>query len=292
MKRPRRQTGPERLYREFAEPALPGLELLGRYDYRQARREGLHVHRHPGCIEICYLERGRQLYSLGAQRFVMEGGDVFLTFPDEPHSTGGQPEEKGVLYWLIVRLDPPGASFLHLPAGEAASLRQALLGLPARLFRGDAALRDDLDAAIAACLAQADPLRTLRLRTAISSFLLGVAACGQAAARPRHSPPIAAALACGEARPGRQLAVSDLAAAAGLSLSRFKTRFKQELGVPPGEYLTRRRVELAKTRLAQRRIGITALAFELGFSSSQYFATVFRRYTGCSPSAWRRRAKG
>lgn len=34
---------------------------------------------------------------------------------------------------------------------------------------------------------------------------------------------------------------------------------------------------------------VTDIAFDVGFSSSQYFATVFRRYTALAPEAWRRR---
>jgi len=34
------------------------------------------------------------------------------------------------------------------------------------------------------------------------------------------------------------------------------------------------------------------VAHELGFSSSQYFATVFRRFTGLTPTQYRARVRG
>jgi|GEM_PF-1865311 len=47
-------------------------------------------------------------------------------------------------------------------------------------------------------------------------------------------------------------------------------------------------VSAACSRLASPRSIITTVAHELGFSSSQYFVTVFRRFTGTTPSAYQR----
>jgi AraC-like DNA-binding protein len=44
--------------------------------------------------------------------------------------------------------------------------------------------------------------------------------------------------------------------------------------------------------LAQPGCRVTTLAHTLGFSSSQYFATVFRRFTGLTPSAYQVRTVG
>lgn len=56
-------------------------------------------------------------------------------------------------------------------------------------------------------------------------------------------------------------------------------------------YRTRARIAGAKTRLLDGDAPITAIAFDLGFPGSQYFATAFRRYTGASPREYRRRAR-
>jgi AraC-like DNA-binding protein len=79
--------------------------------------------------------------------------------------------------------------------------------------------------------------------------------------------------------------VPRLAEVARLSESRFKTRFKRELGVPPAEFWLRQKIEKATLLLKSK--SVTEVAHELGFSSSQYFATVFKRYTLCSPSRFR-----
>ena len=74
-----------------------------------------------------------------------------------------------------------------------------------------------------------------------------------------------------------------MAEVAGLSVSHFKARFRRETGLPPREFILREKIRLAREALGKGHGTVTDIAFELGFSSSQYFATVFKRYTGQSP---------
>jgi AraC-like DNA-binding protein len=46
-------------------------------------------------------------------------------------------------------------------------------------------------------------------------------------------------------------------------------------------------MEQAKQRLAHTDLAITRLALDLGFNTSQHFASAFKRATGLTPSAWR-----
>jgi AraC-like DNA-binding protein len=86
------------------------------------------------------------------------------------------------------------------------------------------------------------------------------------------------------------IAIPKLAKVAGLSVSRFRERFFDEVGFSPSSYVCRCRVEQAKRHLRQNSIPVTAIAHELGFSSSQYFATVFKRMEGLTPLEFRNRA--
>jgi AraC-like DNA-binding protein len=80
----------------------------------------------------------------------------------------------------------------------------------------------------------------------------------------------------------------ELAAIARLSPARFHVHFKQVTGSSPRDYWLRLRVERAAQRLQRApELTVTQVAHELGFSSSQYFATVFRRYLGTSPLTYR-----
>jgi len=101
--------------------------------------------------------------------------------------------------------------------------------------------------------------------------------------KPGISPPISTLLRHIEAHVQETLPVGALATRVGLSVPRFKARFKNEVGIPPAEYVLRRKIDAAKRLLATPGTTVTDVSFALNFSSSQYFATVVRRYLGCPP---------
>jgi AraC-like DNA-binding protein len=80
-----------------------------------------------------------------------------------------------------------------------------------------------------------------------------------------------------------KLTVDVLSSIAELSPSRFKALFKEILGIPPAEYALRLRIEEARRRLAAGDATVTGVALDLGFSSSQYFASSFKRLTRMTP---------
>ena len=79
-----------------------------------------------------------------------------------------------------------------------------------------------------------------------------------------------------------------VAGLSGYSLSRFKTRFREETGQTPALYITALRVERAKLELERTDQSVTDIAFNLGWSSGNYFCTVFKKLTGVSPLTYRR----
>jgi AraC-like DNA-binding protein len=85
-------------------------------------------------------------------------------------------------------------------------------------------------------------------------------------------------------------ALESMAEQCGLGRSRF-THYCYELtNMPPLEYLNRCRIERACRLLStHHEKTVTDVAFECRFSSSQYFATVFRRQVGIAPNLFRKR---
>ena len=79
---------------------------------------------------------------------------------------------------------------------------------------------------------------------------------------------------------------NDIASHVGLSERHLDRCFHQSLGISPITYLNRYRVNQARALLETQKIGITAVAMEVGFSSSGYFARVFRDEMGVSPRAY------
>jgi signal transduction histidine kinase/DNA-binding LacI/PurR family transcriptional regulator/AraC-like DNA-binding protein/CheY-like chemotaxis protein len=78
----------------------------------------------------------------------------------------------------------------------------------------------------------------------------------------------------------------DVATHVGLSERHLTRCFHQEVGITPITYLNRYRVKQAKVLLDTGEKGITEIAMNVGFSSSSYFARVFREQVGVSPRAY------
>lgn len=81
--------------------------------------------------------------------------------------------------------------------------------------------------------------------------------------------------------------VEELSRQLGVSKCHLVRCFSAEMGVSPGKYLTRTRIEAAKLLLLEREYSLEMIAGLCGFSSATYLCRVFKRETGMTPAAWR-----
>ncbi len=81
--------------------------------------------------------------------------------------------------------------------------------------------------------------------------------------------------------------ISQLAAECGLSSSHFTRAFKHTTGLAPHNWLTRKRVERARTLLAETDMAQTDIALACGFADQSHFCRVFARLENQSPGRWR-----
>src|SRR5262249_52672068 len=155
-----------------------------------------------------------------------------------------------------------------------------LASLPRRHFAGSPAMRPVLENVLLLAAQSSGTLQRLSIRNYLLRFLLDVLACAEVHQR-SHPSNVIAQIADGiRSQPEKDYDLEELAARAQLSLSRFKVRFKSEMGIPPRDFILRAKVDAARDRLSNSKECVTDIAFNLGFSSSQYFATVFKRYSG------------
>jgi AraC family transcriptional regulator len=113
-------------------------------------------------------------------------------------------------------------------------------------------------------------------------------------ARPARSPRAAmparklkVVLAYIEDNLGRDLSLSEIAQAAGVSTSHFKTLFRKAMGIPPHQYVIRRRVERAAAQLRMGDLPIGQIALENGFCHQSHLALHLRRVLGVTPQVIR-----
>ena len=81
--------------------------------------------------------------------------------------------------------------------------------------------------------------------------------------------------------------VEELSERLGVSKSHLVRMFTAALGIPPGRYLTKVRVEAAMRLLLHREYTLDVIASLCGFSGANYLCRVFKKETGHSPAQWR-----
>jgi AraC family transcriptional regulator len=85
-----------------------------------------------------------------------------------------------------------------------------------------------------------------------------------------------------------QIPLATLARLVRLSPYYFCRAFKQSLGMPPHRYHNSRRIEHAKTLLAQPELSVTEIGLTVGFSETSSFTAAFRKATGQTPTGYHR----
>lgn len=88
--------------------------------------------------------------------------------------------------------------------------------------------------------------------------------------------------------PAHRWTLQALAARTGMSRSSFAQKFKETVGEPPMEYLTRWRMLLAADRLVNSGDPVSVIALSLGYESESAFSTAFKRVMGSSPRQYGR----
>ena len=142
------------------------------------------------------------------------------------------------------------------------------------------------------CAHPAGRLPLARLRAWTCEILLESAAQLNATTKSEPDDVVQAAEACLRNRLDEKVRMSEVARALGVTRARLFEQFKRGAGLTPNDFLLRARVEKARELMADRRKSVTEIAFAVGFSSSQYFSTVFRRYTGKTPGEYRQSLAG
>ena len=84
------------------------------------------------------------------------------------------------------------------------------------------------------------------------------------------------------------LSLEEVAAVSGFSKFHFTRIFKQYMNMTFYEYLNSKRVKRAEELLYDKKMSITDVAMNSGFSSLSAFNRTFKTVKACSPSDYRR----
>lgn len=279
---------------------LPEVRTMGYWDAVRDQRWGLDWHRNEG-VEITYLARGSVGFAVGDHETELKAGDLTITRPWQPHRVGSPDVTASKLYWLILDVGIRRPNQIWKWPGWLLWSNQLRDQLTQNLSQNEqpvwhaspeiASYFEQLGDYIQA---GGSDLEGGRLKLYINGLLISLAEMlmeNQPVLDPSLSSSertVAVFLADLPNRCDEQWTLDGMSHACGLRRSRFIHYCKQITNMPPIEYLNWCRVKRAQELLSQvPPPTITQVAMSCGFTTSQYFSTVFRQSVGCTPRDFR-----
>ncbi len=259
---------------------IPGLRTLGQHNISTAISP-LPPHIHKNCFEITYIANGTISFFINEAEYKISGGDVFISYPDEVHSTNHLPLSVGSVYWFQLDISDP-AGFLYLQPEWAQALIDGLKNIKAHVVKTNKKQMEQLTQQIFHLSRYTD--RKFELCSYLVCFLHKlVEFSGET--QFQLTPDIGKAVDYILDHLTESISLEFIASLCLLSTSQFKQKFKNQIGVSPREFINFRKIELAKSYLESGK-SVTDTAMELSFNSSSYFCCVFKRYTSYTPKEY------
>lgn len=256
---------------------VPGVHTLAHYIMKDSI-PSLGWHYHENSFEFTVSIKGAFSFSTDTSTYRFSGGDVFISFPNEVHGTNDIPISLGELYWFQLDISNP-QNFLFLEEGAARRIIGKLKSLPHHVVQADT---KEIQPLIRQAFDQAQRNAEPELIASYLLLFLHLVLLSSENEKIALSPDI-----------GRTLnyildhitAEHSLEELANLSCSQYKQKFKKQLGISPRRFINQQKVEHAKALLLEG-MSVTDTAMLLGFTTSSYFSTVFKKYTLYTPSQW------
>lgn len=269
---------------------LPMVKTIGTIHSLSASRITWHSHEFH---ELLLLQRGATAYEFRGRRKVVElVGDQFMVVPPRAQHRGLKDMRMPSVLCGIV-FDPRHPPVRNLPftkhemvwmARQFEDQPLAAQPMSAELRRMTQALSQALRR-----FSSASTEAVASVRLLVCGIILEAARQSTSAIQERSTDSVAAAIAHMEVNFAESLQMDDVVAHAGCSRARLFAVFKRETGMTPNDWLQRYRIKKACELLADTDRSITDIALSVGYSSSQYFNNVFRKYVGRTPSEHRMR---
>ncbi len=292
--------------RRLPRNALSAVKTVGVWDADHDQQWGLDWHRNEG-LELTYLERGTLAFEVDNQQFTLHPDDLTITRPWQPHRVGAPHVTAGRLHWLIldVGVRRPHQSWrwpgwLVLTKSDMQELTDFLRQNEQPVWHASDSIRRCFQRMADAVEADDEGGNVSWLTVHLNELLLHMlrlfrdrrAPLDDSLTSTRRTVELFwADLRGNPEHLSLEWTVPRMAERCGLGVTQFVQYSKQLTNMTPAHYLSDCRVEAAARMLLQEPTSsVTDVAMACGFSSSQYFASVFRRRFACTPNAYRDRA--
>ncbi len=272
--------------------------------YGRFRCRELSPHKNRG-LEITYVAKGNLEWMVEGRAEQVPAGSVFFTLPWQVHGSTEPREPNNTIYHVLFHLAKDYATpqrqftfkehFGFTPQ-ETRQISRTLCFAGRHCHRATPAMRwlmPNLINELQGNHALSEAHALSYLRAAIVELARIVS--GDAVDRDTHTPSEHHAqklLKLLADSCGQQWTLQAMAEQCGIQRTQLSTIVQKLTGCTPMEYVGRLRIERAKTLLRESDMKVIDIAFECGFGSSQYFANLFRRTVGATPSNYRKQSRG
>jgi len=262
-------------------PEVQELVHIGEQWSPMERQIGRHEHRD---WELYYQIDGVSLWGSGGRRFELAARDLFVAPPRVVHELINRPTGKH--HFFFAAIDVAAVLRRHPVLAKSWRTRECVRVKNAEGVEGP------FRQLIREVTLQLDH-RAEGLRSAIDYLIIEVTRA--LTARPAKAllalhPAVHRAKELLESHSEEPWRVADLARLVHLSPNHLAQLFTDEVGVSPRQFLLRERVRRAKELLQESDVAITSIALDLGFSSSQHFAKMFKKIAGRTAHSFRKKA--
>lgn len=267
-------------------PTIPEIEEVGRLVIRSAI-DPMPIEKHPDHLELLYLQSGRKTIVVDGDRYELNGGDLLWIFPGELHGAEEYIQNRSDIIYIHIVPPKDNCNFCMLERDASSLLWQQIRQIQSRKYRLSTE-KKQLFTLLIESLKENDCLGRAHSRVLLFEFLMQVLSIGGKPTNTEYPSDIAVVIDYINSAKEEMPDIAKLASLVNLSESRFKQKFKVATGIPPIEYIIRKKIALSQSLLVETDRSITDIAMYLGFSSSQHFSILFRKYTGFSPSYYRK----
>ncbi|MHB1455128.1 MAG: helix-turn-helix domain-containing protein [Saccharofermentanales bacterium] len=244
----------------------------------------LEMHIHKDCIEIVTVIKGRQTYLSDGRTHDLTGGDVFISFVDQMHGSGENLQDINEIIWMQIDMRFSDG-FLGLSPEYGKILHNKLLSIREPVCKIDrASIRILLSAFESFSKMTQDDIQIGQ--SLLITYLNRLARSQTTNEEIEYC--FKEILRYIQDNLCETIEISALSRMCNLSESRFKHKFSEIIGISPKQYINLKKIESAREMLRNRpdgsTVSITDIAMRLGFSSANYFSTVYKKFTGAAPS--------
>lgn len=265
---------------------IPGVHMIGCANF-QSVGGVLETHFHRN-LEFVIIVKGKQKYVVGGKRYDLYGNEIFVTYPYEEHGNGEVIQDICEFIWFQIDLSS-SENFLGLTPPRSEYLYQQMLHYNQRTKKADMKDISLLHKAFYLLGSKELSKQTLGYSYFLKFIVKNICTQDIEQKREIYSEDIQEALTFIHENLLNNLNIDMIAEECGLSTSRFKAKFKEELGITPHAYINALKIDSAKIYLKDMDKSITEIAYLLNFSSSNHFAAIFKKYTGYTPSDFRKK---